>query len=127
MVGEFFDGKYFGLLSFNFALMLFSALGGIRAMMRGFSKADLTLKRRNIFRQYGVALMIFLVLLQVASGAQMRGLLLAQAGSSCLWGWLHHICSRLLALLVGWHLFRRRDWIRLRWQALVELEVPASP
>lgn len=63
VVGEFFVGKYFGLLSFNFALMLFTALSGIRAMMRGFSKADLMLKRRGFFRQYGVALMIFFVLL----------------------------------------------------------------
>lgn len=63
VVAEFFEGKYFGLLSLNFALMLFSALGGIRAMMRGFSKADLTLKKRGFFRQTGVALMIFMVLL----------------------------------------------------------------
>ena len=65
VVAEFFEGKYFGLLSLNFGLMLLSALGGIRAMMRGFSKADLTLKRRGLFSQYGIALLIFLVLLSL--------------------------------------------------------------
>ena len=63
VVGEFFKTERFGLLSFNFALMLFSAQSGIRAMMRGFSKEDLTLKRRGFFRTNGVALMIFFVLL----------------------------------------------------------------
>lgn len=51
------------LAVFNFALMIFSAIGGIRAMMQAFSKDEIAFKRRNFFQAHGLAFLIFFVLI----------------------------------------------------------------
>ena len=61
-VNEFFKRPNFGLLSANVALLLYSATGGIKAMMRAFSKEAQIFKRRNVFVLNFYALAIFLVL-----------------------------------------------------------------
>ena len=64
VINDIFHNSKVGLLSFNFILMLFSSLGGIKAMMYAFSKLQEKdiFRRRNVFQIHFVALEIFLVL-----------------------------------------------------------------
>jgi membrane protein len=66
IVDEFFAKPSPGIIYLNIALMLFSALSGIKVMMAAFSKEENELFRRRHFLRYNaVALMIFLILLLV--------------------------------------------------------------
>lgn len=63
VVDEFFDKPGFGLISFNFLLMLYSALSGIKALMFAFSRNNDMFEQRNFFRTNLVALLIFITLM----------------------------------------------------------------
>jgi membrane protein len=66
IVDEFFAKPSAGIIYLNIALMLFSAVSGIKVMMAAFSKEENELFRRRHFLRYNVvAVMIFLILLLV--------------------------------------------------------------
>lgn len=63
VVDEFFDKPGFGLISFNFLLMLYSAISGIKALMFAFSRDNEMFEQRNFFRTNLIALLIFMILM----------------------------------------------------------------
>lgn len=63
VVDEFFDKPGFGLISFNFLVMLYSALSGIKALMFAFSRENEMFEQRNFFRTNLIALLIFIILM----------------------------------------------------------------
>lgn len=63
VVNEFFDKPSAGLIYLNVGLLLFSSLGGIKVMMRAFSKDSDLFEDRNFIRHNAVALMIMVLLI----------------------------------------------------------------
>jgi membrane protein len=68
IVHEFFSKPSAGLIYINVGLLLFSTMGGIKAMMSAFSKDSEHFRRRNIFLFNFVALILLLGLLVIFLG-----------------------------------------------------------
>ncbi|HHG86017.1 MAG TPA: YihY/virulence factor BrkB family protein [Bacteroidetes bacterium] len=75
ILDEFFEKPSASVIYINISLLLFSSLGGIKVMMRAFSKNNDLFRDRNFFRHNFVALLIMLALLLLF--LVMLGLLIA--------------------------------------------------
>lgn len=68
--------------------------------------------RRRTRGNYAIAVVLGVLVLVVAvSGVGLGGLWGEELARASAWKGVHHLCSKLLLLVAGWHVVRHRRWI----------------